>query len=496
MATGMLAACACLALLLACPAVAHRGRRAPNVQTSSLRSASLAALPAHQHYAADCWKLRSLRRIALTSETARTEEEKLPGAGMNPESIEAFKVVLKDGFLGIACAKDYLLNFGDKFGDGKDSYKLGEVSNVSIVHYTSIVPKEDRKAMTQEVCFEFCRTVPDMLTFGIHNGRDCYCSPYFKPMESDSTNCDAVCEGNPTQMCGGKFKSSVFEMHMCADSAAELKTARQRASDAASELGDLIGHVQTLSQDMQTGATALQEVFGQLGDPAASNLTQTAKAYAGVLNNSVVTKGKIATALTHAISAAQDLQGASFTNATVANEAEALTRKLAKLHDAAEDATEELTTQSRESSPTLNASANATQQYYPLMYFVDKVYQDVPTTCTGTPVSNPLTSISLDECAQACDAQIHSCVGFDYFSAAPTLCFLFSKFAEATYYTGCNSTAFLQNRELSKSASSTTLSSCMAKLSKVDGTTLKPDPSGKCDGCLKSATAADRCPQL
>ena len=34
---------------------------------------------------------------------------------------------------------------------------------------------------------------------------------------------------------------------------------------------------------------------------------------------------------------------------------------------------------------------------------------------------------------------------------------------------------------------------CMAKLADFEGTTLKPDRSGKCDMCLKEVTKAARC---
>jgi hypothetical protein len=34
---------------------------------------------------------------------------------------------------------------------------------------------------------------------------------------------------------------------------------------------------------------------------------------------------------------------------------------------------------------------------------------------------------------------------------------------------------------------------CMVKFSDFEGTTLKPNPSGKCDNCLREATKADRC---
>ena len=96
----------------------------------------------------------------------------------------------------------------------KFDYKMGDISNVSIVDYENHVAKEDREPMTPSVCFEFCRTVPEMLFFGLNMGRDCYCTPYFKPVAGDSSNCDAVCEGDPTLMCGGDMKSSVFSIRI------------------------------------------------------------------------------------------------------------------------------------------------------------------------------------------------------------------------------------------------------------------------------------------
>lgn len=47
----------------------------------------------------------------------------------------------------------------DEFGDNKDDYKLGPVSDVSIVHYADHVAKEDQVHMTPKVCFKSCRTV-------------------------------------------------------------------------------------------------------------------------------------------------------------------------------------------------------------------------------------------------------------------------------------------------------------------------------------------------
>merc|ERR1740117_2455677 len=126
----------------------------------------VAALPMYM-YKQDCWKSRP---VSLMQN---------PGAGI--DDFKPFERVEKDGFSSVGCFKDYMFSHGDKFGDNKHDYALGGVSNVSIVHYADHVAKEDRKAMTEKVCFEFCRTVPDMLFFGVTNGREFYCAPYYKP---------------------------------------------------------------------------------------------------------------------------------------------------------------------------------------------------------------------------------------------------------------------------------------------------------------------------
>merc|ERR1719386_213451 len=155
---------------------------------------------------------------------------------------------------------------GDKFGDNKHDYKLEDVSDVSIVHYDAFVAKEDRVPMTQKVCFEFCRTVPNMGFFGVVNGRGCYCTPYFKPMESDSSQCDAVCEGDTTVMCGGKSKSSVFAMHMCDSTEADLGTRSGTASSLKADMDAKVKAAKGLSKDMQSMGAKLQKSFGAVGD--------------------------------------------------------------------------------------------------------------------------------------------------------------------------------------------------------------------------------------
>jgi len=209
------------------------------------------------------------------------QHDNVPGAGV--DAFKPFKTVLKDGFLEVDCVKDYMYYRGDKFGDNKHDYKLGPVSDVSIVHYEAHVAKEDQVEMTQKVCFEFCRTVPNMGFFGIVNGRGCYCTPYFTSMESDSSQCDAVCEGEKTLMCGGKSKSSIFAMHMCASTEEDLGTRSGTAGSLKASMDAKVAAAKSLSGDMQSMGAKLQKTFGNVGDSGAAGLMQAAKVSAGTL---------------------------------------------------------------------------------------------------------------------------------------------------------------------------------------------------------------------
>jgi len=102
-----------------------------------------------------------------------------PGAGIDP--FKPFHVVLKSGYLKADCVKDYMYVHGDKFGKGKHDYKLGSSAGVSIVHYNDWVPKEDRQKMTPKVCFQFCRSVPDMGFFASSMAGTVIASPTSKP---------------------------------------------------------------------------------------------------------------------------------------------------------------------------------------------------------------------------------------------------------------------------------------------------------------------------
>jgi hypothetical protein len=236
-------------------------------------------LNTHHSYAQDCWQ--SAHLPIKTNAASLLQGQNVPGAGI--AKFKPFEKVLKDGFLKVKCVKDYMYYRGDKFGDNKHDYKLGQVSNVSIVHYDAFVAKEDRAEMTQKKCFEFCRTVPNMGFFGIVNGRGCYCTPYFTPMESDSTQCDAHCEGDNTLECGGQSKSSMFSMHMCDSTKEDLGARAATADQIQGSVEAQVTRCKAASTNMQNTAVELQKIFGAVGDSGAGGLMQSAKVFAGEL---------------------------------------------------------------------------------------------------------------------------------------------------------------------------------------------------------------------
>ena len=69
--------------------------------------------------------------------------------------------------------------------------------------------------MTPRVCFNFCRTVPEMVFFGLAYGRECYCTPYYHKTTGDGA-CSAQCEGDASKTCGNENgMADVYQMHSC-----------------------------------------------------------------------------------------------------------------------------------------------------------------------------------------------------------------------------------------------------------------------------------------
>jgi len=307
-------------------------------------------------------------------------------------------------------------------------------------------------------------------------------------------------------------------MHECATTAADLTDAQTKMTEAAGELSALEAKVGGAAKRMQETADLYQAMMGKAGDPVAADLFQTAKVYAGELEKAAAEAKKETTAMDELKATGTGLQGKDFSKSEDARSAEAAIEDMEKATTAAVASAEGLEELAEKSVPVLDGAVNASKLYYPAMYFVDKEFKDVPSTCGGTAAEKPLIG-TMDTCARACDNDIHECVGFSFFpmkagrsrqvqgqggrggmihtflqlaedsaqAAGEGVCFLFSKMKSVTYYTKCEKGAKGGQVDVSKVQ-------CVVKFAEFEGVTLKPDPSGKCEICLKEAKKADRCP--
>jgi len=490
---------------MALPALAWALAAAPSAQAGRIRRAAGAEVQRESQesglevvsipmrmYKKDCWKRRNRHASLL---------EKYPGAGVNLSG--PFEDVLKDGYFSVDCMKDYMYEFGDKYGNNKFQYNQAKISGVSIVHYGEVVPRESREKMTHDVCFRFCRTIPEMMFFGIKNGNDCYCAPYYKAMAGDSDVCDVVCEGDQTVMCGSKTKSNVFEMHLCAKTGKELADTMETMGESAEELEVLSGKVLEAANAIQFAAANLQLSFSQR-DYVASDQMQAAKVYAGKLLVAVKAADKLRAEYADLDVKGKAKESADFSVGSEINEAEEITMAMQKAITAGAASAQELESLLAAAAPTLRYNETTPgKQYFPVMYFVEKNLSTAPSTCGGTTVGDPKVG-TFDACAEACDFEVGQCVGFNYFANTTDagLCVLFSKLKSAMYYTGCVNTTeapvpaegtMLVQRGRKLGEANPFDTRCVAKLSDFEGTTLKPDPSGKCDMCLKETEEAKKC---
>jgi hypothetical protein len=420
----------------------------------------------------------------------------LPGAGMHPDLIEPFQMVTKDGFLLTACVKDAMLEHGDKFGNGKHRYKQGSISNVSIVHYSEIIPKEDREKMTINRCFDFCRTVPNMVYFGLQGGRDCYCTPYYKPMAGENSNCDLTCEGDPNQMCGGKTRSSVFEMHSCDDTRSELEDIITEVEDKIFlHLQDLRDHVKEVSDEGLYDATEMRTVWGAAGGSDISAYMQEAVVYTGEIEKPALEAQKLIDAMQDPYDAASvslNRNLRDFDNIKVAEDAiKKLKEGLATALDLAYTMRENMKAAhpvslmgtgtpgdalAKTAGKDEFNSTEAASQYYPIMYFAETDYQKQfvlegssmwhhPTTCTGNKLQI-LFGASADDCAHACDGMPGKCDGFQFFAFNDGMCILFESIKTVQQWTGCVQHEADVGGDFQRAPFD---AQCMGKLSRLEG---------------------------
>lgn len=366
---------------------------------------------------------------------------------------EPMMSVYKDGYSEVGCYADSMPEFSDKFGDNSDQYRAAD--GVSVVWYKQHVLKEKQEPMWPYECYTFCRTVPHMVFFGIMNGGNCYCAPYFKPMAGAAVKCEMPCPGNPTFMCGGQKTSSIFEMHFCNNAGEDLK-------DAAIGAGEILLYFEQEAWTLNEAATALnkagdglQKVAGKGGDPLSGDLAQLAKKSAGEWEN-LLKDGTCFQAFTELqtqyegskpifesdLMAPANLEKADwaiFEMTSLSKTVNECAKKAEEQNIFAYPWHEEVqTTEDLSSwwSDHLDEVQLIAQTYYPLQYGLNPTttLTDADVTmssCSGTPIGAAMP-LYFSECAGACEKTIFpkKCIGFQQYTGDDfgPLCVMYSEF--------------------------------------------------------------------
>lgn len=392
------------------------------------------------------------------------------------DGTEPYVTVLKDGFFEQGCHHDVMYKSGDKYGNHWDEYKKGDI-DVSIVRYKELVLEHDRKAMTPTVCFEFCRTVPNMVYFGLVNGGTCYCTPYFTPgagnyppRDTRGAHCDSPCPGDETTMCGNMDgKSSVFEMHLCDDTATDLTEALDGAKQALDYFMETSMLAKKIGEKMIVSAMALQKAAGLTGAPGASDMAQKAMAASksltqAFLMDSIMTAGASKyTRLLTAYHLGKDTEGKDFLKPANAEAAELATHNmkanmgsvisLAKsIHEEIKlcypivdsvsfgDAPYDGDSAAMKIQPLLDGEELAEPDFRVASYAYDTTYVPAQSSCSGAYIGLPMMGLGQPACALACEATVYPdvCVGYSFYTVTggDDICFLMKDIAIVETFVG------------------------------------------------------------
>lgn len=396
--------------------------------------------------------------------------------------------VLKDGFFEVGCFNDAMVEHADKFGNDKDQYGyLGEYTNVSVAKYKELILEDRQKAMTPRVCFEFCRTIKGMVFFGIRNGDECYCEPYFKNQAGDDAVCDVPCAGDSKRMCGSMKKSTVWEMHMCANTAEDLENSIIAGEEALTFFYESASLAVLLGKKMTEAGDALKSVGGLSGSPASGNLGLAAMKAGGTVQNSYKAGKKKYRKLKAATEEALELEGGDFTLAETANKADRAVGLVQKtegqvlglasdIYDTVRNVHPGTDYQAFGEEPKdplakdLRTNANATD-YRPAPYALGSDEEPHASACSGEVIGLPRVGLGTMGCALTCEHEVYptKCVAFSSYQVEgkEDLCFLFSDVTDVEVWEPPASAALVQRRLRQEGSDKKGAAVCKVKMSEI-----------------------------
>jgi len=430
------------------------------------------------------------------------EAGQLRGKGKEP-----YVEVLKDGFWEVGCFKDAMLTTADKYGNNADQYN--NQASISIALYDELVLKEKKQPMTPTVCFEFCRTVADMVYFGIADGQTCYCTPYYKPAPADELGCNQPCAGDETLMCGNmKGKSSVFEMHLCESTKTDLEETGAEAKEALDYFLEVSQLAKDLGDKVAASGAALEKVGGLSGAPGAGDMGMEAKKASKDLSQAFMASNDDYEKLLGAYKLSKDQLSADLSDSTEMIVAERAINDMKSTVGAVVSAAKKVHATVRLGFPPVDfavfgdepesgdgaamrlKSLADGEDYVPdfrvASYPFDATYEAAQSSCKGPIIGLPMVGLGKDGCSAACEGTVYpdKCVAYSFYTltGAEDLCFMLKDVTVVETFT-CPEPSLLQK---DKASADPAAAFCGIKMSEIT-TGYKPKGDWKkTDRCFGS----------
>jgi len=399
---------------------------------------------------------------------------------------EPFVKVLKDGFFEVGCYFDKMLTSADKFGNDKDKYNNQQ--NVSVAKYNELVLKMEQKEVTPTICFQFCRTIRGMVFFGIANGNECYCAPYFHAGPGDDSKCDVGCQGDPTKMCGNaKGKSTIWEMHLCGDTGDDLQDNTIAADEALTYFYESAAYAVDLGSKMSDAGAALEKVGGLSGSMVAAGLGMEANKASADLTRSWMTGRKPYESLFEAAKKAQSLEGEDFTVATTVTQVENTITIIKEFEPTVYQNGKDIHELVKRAYPAsqyqafggdelvdslakeLRSGAKA-HDFRLASYAMGQRELEPPASlCSGKTIGLPKLGLGENGCGIACEQTLFptKCLGFTHFQVDGTedVCFLFSEMDDVEIFDDPEEGKSLLQQKSSEGARAAAV--CKVKLTEI-----------------------------
>lgn len=360
------------------------------------------------------------------------------GAHGTVDGQQPFLNVYKDGFWHVNCIADELEVKGDKHGGNAQRYESGEAFGTSIVRYDTVVDSDKQESMTPGVCFNFCRTVPEMTFFGLFAGRDCYCANYYKATTGDGV-CDRPCEGDAGVTCGGQSMSDMYQMHECVGGLA------QDAADIADEAAEVSQKLTETANDALDSAGAMQssgEALEGLAEGAANRYAQEAKVAAGPVQHAGEDLLELVNEFGRLEGESKGLDLTGDMDFETRSKAEKMMTEAKDLLDDSDQAYAAGEKWLEDISPGVDLVEEDGSTFVPVLRQMgDAAKAEFSSVCGGDVVSPPKVGLSVEECEAVCGQHAPKsspdhCWAIQYFTmdGADSLCFLLSGLSELTSY--------------------------------------------------------------